>query len=138
MNFQELTQQILESIDDRHREIYYNIISDGSMNPFMDEALKLNGAMWFDVWDNSDHIDVYNTFEEGAVILSSNCGFTARERDLFKHSFEPYLHLKGKWKSVEVFFNGKLFILYGIEVERLSGITDIVDDEFKDSNIIDW
>ena len=28
--------------------------------------------------------------------------------------------------------------LYGIEVERLSGITDIVDDKFKDSNIIDW
>jgi hypothetical protein len=41
MNFQKLTQQILESVDDNHREIYFNIISDGSMNNFMEEAIKL-------------------------------------------------------------------------------------------------
>jgi hypothetical protein len=138
MNFQKLTQQILESVDDKHREIYYNIISQGSMNTFMDEALKLNGTTWFEIWDTSDRIDVYNTFEEGAIILSKDCGFTTRERERFKQTFEPYLHLKGKWKSVEAGFGGKMLILYGIEVERISGLTDTVDDEFKDSNIIDW
>lgn len=138
MNFQKLTQQILESVNDNDREIYYNIISEGSMTPFMYEALKLNGTMWFEIWDTSDHIDVYNTFEEGEIILSRNCGFTTRERERFKQSFEPYLHLKGKWKSVDAAFYGKMLILYGIEVERISGLTDTVDDEFKDSNIIDW
>ena len=80
MNFQKLTQQILESVNDNDREIYYNIISEGSMTPFMYEALKLNGTMWFEIWDTSDHIDVYNTFEECEIILSRNCGFTTRER----------------------------------------------------------
>jgi regulator of sigma D len=69
MNFQKLTQQILESVDDNHREIYFNIISDGSMNNFMDEAMKLTGKVWLDLWDNSDHIDVYSSFEEGAAVL---------------------------------------------------------------------
>jgi len=136
MNFQKLTQQILESVENSGREIYYNIITEGSLNTFMDEAIRLDGTKWYDIWDNSEDIMVYNTFDQGAAVLSRDCGFTTKERELFKQSFEPYLHLNGKWKSMDTHFLGSLITLYGIEIDRISGIRDAMSD--VDNNIMDW